>query len=758
MTKGFAALAGLGCCLVLLACTDDGFYSNDGGGSGDAATDGFTWPDIGNQQCNPGQDADGDTIPDEVEGCNGEDQDGDKIPNFIDSDSDDDGIKDSVEAGAAPQSPPDSDGDGKPDFLDTDSDNDGVADGKEDMNGDGILGCCRTTCGQEIEGCAKVNVDECGPGQTCTAGKCAPLIEFLCSDGETDPKSKDTFNDGLTDDKRPNFICHKPEEGEQGLKPMQFRSLIDGDWHVALEPDATYGVIKIDTPKPKEAGAIVDLTDADVAVAGFVVSVPTSDTDIGKITIDMISEVTTKLPGKASVTQISGGAQTTSHDNFPTVLGVQLEAKMSSPTNVLMVRNGLLPLLLKRPAGQVTSLPTTAFGPSSSTFLIRFQTLLRQDGRVMVMGAVADSAMAKDPTKNTGFHQDDLSNGTGLATAQDTDTVECDPFQMVGTPTADIIWVVDESGSMTDNRIDVAQNATDFFARAVAAGLDFRMGVTNVVEPGGSSSAAVGKFCSKQYQFDAQKNLVNSADQSDLGGTDRFLASNEQTTFESCVLNPPGYEGGTEYGMLNAYEAVVKHLPRTANDPSKIRPGATLVVIIATDEWPANLLTKDPFGMFEYQKCNVSAAKKQQILNVFYKKDMDLYTGITHNSEGAAIMHVIGGVCKNTCSADIAHGYMEVSQALGGITADVCQQNLGQTLQLMIDSITGAASPAVLEFVPISASLAVAVDQTVLERSRTMGFDYSASSNSLIFFSTAIGPQSQVVVSYRRWVKQEIIE
>jgi hypothetical protein len=101
---------------------------------------------------------------------------------------------------------------------------------------------------------------------------------------------------------------------------------------------------------------------------------------------------------------------------------------------------------------------------------------------------------------------------------------------------------------------------------------------------------------------------------------------------------------------------------------------------------------------------------------------------------------------------------MEISQALGGIVADVCQSNLGQSLQLMIDSITGAASPAVLEYVPISASLAVAVGQTVLKRSRVKGFDYSAASNSLIFIDTPIKKGTQVIASYRRWVKQAIIE
>jgi hypothetical protein len=752
-------LALVAACALLLGagCTDDEFQTEgDGPPGADAGGDAFSFPDTLPTQCTPGADTDGDKIPDELEGCNGEDTDGDKIPNFSDTDADGDKINDDIEAGPDPKKPADSDGDGTPDFLDEDSDDDGVNDDKEDFNGDGRVGCCRKTCGEKVKGCPDVKADECGPGQKCTNGACDPLVAFLCSDGETDTTRKDTFGDGVADKDRPTFICHPTSEDDpNGLKKMQFRKSGPGDWHVALETKATYGEFKIAGAKAKEAGAVFDQTDAAAAVAGFVVSVPTAEADVVAINADLITEITTKLPGKQSVTQISTGAPKQSHDGFPTVLGVQLEATMAAGTSVVKVRNDLLPLLMSRGAADLSGLPTTLFGPSSTKLTIRFQTLLRKDGRVMVMGGVVDSGMFKDPTKDTGFLLDDLSNGTGLATAQDTDTVECDPFELGGLPIADIIWVVDESGSMTDNRLDVAQNAKDFFSRAVKSGLDFRMAVTNVTEPG---DKAHGRFCSKQYQFTPAGILQNMDDETDLGGVDRFLLPTEQKIFESCVLNPPGFEGGTEYGLLNAYQAVLKHLPRKSNDPTKIRPEAQLVIIVATDELPASLMQKDLFGMFEYQLCNVSAQKKNAIINTFYKAHTDLYTGVSNNGEGAAIMHVIGGVCQNTCSADVAHGYMEISQHLGGITADVCQQNLGTSLQLMIDSITGAASPAVLEYVPISASLAVAVDKTVLKRSRVQGFDYSAASNSLIFLSTPIKKGTQVVASYRRWVKQEIIE
>ena len=60
----------------------------------------------------------------------GGDQDGDGVPNYLDTDSDNDGIDDSVEGSG------DQDSDGVPNYLDLDSDNDGMPDSVEGYPGD----------------------------------------------------------------------------------------------------------------------------------------------------------------------------------------------------------------------------------------------------------------------------------------------------------------------------------------------------------------------------------------------------------------------------------------------------------------------------------------------------------------------------------------------------------------------------------------------------------------------------------------------
>lgn len=77
------------------------------------------------------EDADGDGIPNGIEGC--EDFDGDSLPNCMDTDSDGDGVPDNQEC---PEQPcRDTDSDETPDFLDKDSDNDGLSDKEEKEHG-----------------------------------------------------------------------------------------------------------------------------------------------------------------------------------------------------------------------------------------------------------------------------------------------------------------------------------------------------------------------------------------------------------------------------------------------------------------------------------------------------------------------------------------------------------------------------------------------------------------------------------------------
>jgi hypothetical protein len=300
---------------------------------------------------------------------------------------------------------------------------------------------------------------------------------------------------------------------------------------------------------------------------------------------------------------------------------------------------------------------------------------------------------------------------------------------------------------MSDNRQDIVNNANNFFARALSSGLDFRMGVTNVCDPEGSCKEAVGKLCS-----DAPDKM---------GGPDRFLLPSEQSIFSECIKDPPCSEPASEYGLVNALQAVKKHLPRSAKAMDKIRSQAKLVLIIATDELPQEL--KDHYGGYSYNAidtCMLAAADQTKV-NAFIQPYLELFKGIS-DPEGAAMVHLIGGVCSSSCSSkpEIGHGYIELAQQLGGQMGDVCQKDLGNTLQVIIDSIVAGASPLKLEYVPISSSLAVAMDNKMIPRGRTSGFDYRTTAEGpvLVFIDVRYQKGSEIIASYKRWRQEPTID
>jgi outer membrane protein OmpA-like peptidoglycan-associated protein len=140
-------------------------------------------------------DSDNDGIPDSVErGSTGTpvDSDGDGDADYIDRDSDNDTIPDAFEAGATPASPVDTDSDGKPDYLDLDSDGDRLPDRIEgggadaDADSDGIDNAFDVT----LQGGTDANLDGIRDDL---------LPRNTDSDALADFREVDSDNDGILD-------------------------------------------------------------------------------------------------------------------------------------------------------------------------------------------------------------------------------------------------------------------------------------------------------------------------------------------------------------------------------------------------------------------------------------------------------------------------------------------------------------------------------------------------------------------------------
>jgi hypothetical protein len=138
-----------------------------------------------------------------------------------------------------------------------------------------------------------------------------------------------------------------------------------------------------------------------------------------------------------------------------------------------------------------------------------------------------------------------------------------------------------------------------------------------------------------------------------------------------------------------------------------------------------------------------------------YADDLTALAGTAHG-----ILISLPHTYSACTSGEVGYGYFDVINETGGQVGNLCQEDLGSTLDTMIDSVLAKASPVSLPNVPISATIAVSRDDIAVPRSQSEGFSYHASSNSIVFHGMPFDPNdpADVVVSYRRWANQAPIE
>ncbi|MCC6751129.1 MAG: hypothetical protein IT371_25975 [Deltaproteobacteria bacterium] len=704
--------------------------------------------------CAPGKDSDGDGLGDLVEGCaQRRDSDADGLPDYLDGDSDGDGVSDAIEGGAsgAAGAPRDTDQDGYPDYVDLDSDGDGLPDAVEDRNGDGRVGCCRATCGEKLAGCPDVAAGACAAGQSCEQGACKPVAALACARGESSAVAVDTFGLG-TDRLVGNGICDASQAS------LEVKRDTDADLALAVSGKPTWQKVSIAGVGKETAAFCVDYAGADGAVAGVVAIAPTTAKTLEEAfpqVLNALASLAAVDPGPApspgappptpspKLQLRSQPAASKTHDGLPLYAGALLDITLKDATDPSTARARILAALLGLPGGALTGLPAP-FGVPTDGYLVRLSLVLRADGRVAYVVAVTPRAQFEDPTKRTAALSLELADGSALAAAAAKLGRGCEGQVVEKAPMLDLIWVGDESGSMYERLKKLQLGLPAVLAGLAASGIDFRVGVTNLIDPNGTggSKAGVGKFCS-----------VATTNQSDDGGPDRFLAANELATIAGCVANPPGYEGGSEYGLTNALEAIKRHLPRADGDPTKLRKGAEVAILVVSDEM-SNELSK-VISYNEARRCPLAPDKTSQLATIV-QPFLDAFTGKS-DPETRATFYVVGATCADASGcdgmgADVPYGYQEVMAATGGAQVTLCGDvvaNVRAALEKMLRQL----KPILLEGRPITSSLRVTLDGKELVRGGSPGFAFEAGSGALRFVGLTLKKGSRIVVSYQTWTK-----
>jgi len=293
-----------------------------------------------------------------------------------------------------------------------------------------------------------------------------------------------------------------------------------------------------------------------------------------------------------------------------------------------------------------------------------------------------------------------------------TDAVITDSFQQLASPAADVLFVVDNSGSMQDEQNALGSNLSAFLSFAQAEGVDYRIAVTttDVARRGERGRFVEGQPYQTRVMSPSTPNVT------------RVFSANVNV----------GTDGdGSERGFEAAYLALTDPLINTWNT-GLLRPDAMLAVIFVSDEQEQS---SRPVSFYESFLRNVKGFARPEMF-----------------SASAIVGTTPGGCRSRTGEADYAPRYMQMAQNTGGVVESICNANWGQTLANIGLNSFGLKRTFFLSSQPVQATLAVRVDGIQVPTISAAGvtsWSYDVGSNSVVFVAgRAPQPGATVEVTY----------
>lgn len=684
-------------------------------------------------------DTDGDTLPDGFEDANKDCMFGTNETQATSADTDSDGLSDGVERrnNLNPLAS-DTDGDGIPDGVEfnsclnpknKDTDGDGIPDGEEDINKDGKIGICTPN-----------------PRQ----------YEPVCAQGEYDPCKADTDGDGTPDSEEVNFLGCRQEFLNNLPTPTLIKNTA-ANYQLALNNE-----VKTATTSGIGNGQADVFNHEQASYAGFIASLPKvgGATSTEALRDALLTRINSAYPGAAFD---NSGRRTFTHDNHPGLVGVKINlGRQGKPNDE---RDRVLNTIAQSTA---THNAGGTFSQSVGNLSLLFSLIDRGGPNYIITGVVVSDALHQQRTSRTGYLVDDAISAASVATANKMLETACVSYRVDDKAKVDFIWIIDGSGSMSDENAKVRNYATDFTNILTASNLDWRLGVvssncSNVgqdMELPANIKQIYGSRCdipNLPIPVPIPMGRYKNGMLCDKNGA---FFTNDPQKFKDCVDEIARQSATTEHTATIAPAAVARALPRVDNDPKKLRRNAATVIISVTDEFDD--LIEDEMGWPDAGSGNnppndpstqgVDYNKLDGVIQPF----VDYLLGPDARATLFGLFWVPMQMCNSASEAAV--GIQRIVDRTGGASGNICSGMLSRTLQQIAEASAGLASGLRVQGSPVAPTITVRIGDVSTQmielpmRSRAQGWDYDAVTNAVVFNGNN-PPQTndRVVITYQRW-------
>jgi hypothetical protein len=293
----------------------------------------------------------------------------------------------------------------------------------------------------------------------------------------------------------------------------------------------------------------------------------------------------------------------------------------------------------------------------------------------------------------------------------------------------DILWIVDSSGSMSEEQTYLGNNFSAFINKLVTAGHDFQTAVTSTdVCQEQIPSDLAQRVCPVNYGGSAATRLrgsfVGDAGRKVLKHTDADIVT-RFTNYTKVGINGSGFEHG-----LKAAQLAVEKVTNGEND-SLIRADAFLAVIVVSDEEDdgIGLSMKDPGNGRNFTEEGLTTFKFTEDNMIDYLKTIK-GAGKFSVSAIAPTRNADGKLCSAAHSKPNEEGtqYIKAAQKTGGIIQSICETNWNTSLAQIGYDLNAQITQIALPSKPDTATIKVTADGVAIA-----GWTYNEGNNAVKF-------------------------
>lgn len=287
----------------------------------------------------------------------------------------------------------------------------------------------------------------------------------------------------------------------------------------------------------------------------------------------------------------------------------------------------------------------------------------------------------------------------------------------------DILWVVDNSGSMSTSQANLTSNFRSFISRFENLNYDFHMAVA-------ASDAWAGKY-TQVGPAGNRTNITNPAaylrwktgsPSSGVFVMDRLTPSMDNVFLANATVGIAGL------GDERVFESMEATLNYAANSDFR-RADAYLAIISISDE--------DDFSSTGTVDINHSYTNSTLIPVSYYKTFLDNYAGVKNYTYNT--ISILDNACKTSLGAGrlVGQRYMQLADATGGLKVSLCGDFASQ-LQLISDTILEGSATYVLERDPDPTTIVVTNNGRVVPEDHINGWTFDVATRTLSFHGNEI--------------------